>query len=382
MSKFICAHAGDADWKAALDSCLEQIRPSLGDAPAPSLGWCYVTDYYTEAAGQILDALRKRMPGVHWVGTVGVGVAADAVEYFDEPAMALMLADLPPGSFQLFSDARTFAAGSGFEAFTALVHADGGAPELQAQLKDMSEKTTTGYLFGGLSSARSRHVCFADAALSGGVSGVAFGPDVPVFSRVTQGCQPIGPQRVVTRAEGNYLVTLDDRRALDCVLEDLGLDADVPDPELRAELAQTLAGLVDTGEDTSARPGQFGANTEVRHIVGVGRKGGLLMIAERIKNGARLAFCKRNVEAAKNDLLRIVAEVRAQAEAAGGVRGALYISCSGRGGPHFGARNAEFEMVREALGEAPLIGFFAGGEIARHHLYGYTGVLTVFAGAA
>ena len=29
-----------------------------------------------------------------------------------------------------------------------------------------------------------------------------------------------------------------------------------------------------------------------------------------------------------------------------------------------------------------LIGFFAGGEIARHHLYGYTGVLTVFAGPA
>jgi small ligand-binding sensory domain FIST len=26
----------------------------------------------------------------------------------------------------------------------------------------------------------------------------------------------------------------------------------------------------------------------------------------------------------------------------------------------------------------PLVGFFAGGEIARRHLYGYTGVLTVF----
>jgi small ligand-binding sensory domain FIST len=26
------------------------------------------------------------------------------------------------------------------------------------------------------------------------------------------------------------------------------------------------------------------------------------------------------------------------------------------------------------------VGFFAGGEIARNHLYGYTGVLTVFTG--
>jgi small ligand-binding sensory domain FIST len=96
----------------------------------------------------------------------------------------------------------------------------------------------------------------------------------------------------------------------------------------------------------------------------------------------QLAFCKRNAAAAKLDLLRIVGEVRAQAEVAGGIRGALYISCSGRGGPHLGERHAEFSMVREALGAATLIGFFAGGENARHHLYGYTGVLTVFAGAA
>ena len=34
--------------------------------------------------------------------------------------------------------------------------------------------------------------------------------------------------------------------------------------------------------------------------------------------------------------------------------------------------------LRRALGDVPLVGFFAGGEIARNHLYGYTGVLTVF----
>ncbi|MEF3367712.1 FIST N-terminal domain-containing protein [Methylocystis sp. 9N] len=380
MSKFISAHAGGADWKVALGSCWAQIGSQLQDGARPKLGWCYLTDHYTPAAGNILDSLQQRLPEVHWVGAVGVGVGADSVEYFDEPGMALMLADLPPESFKVFSGQKPLEAGAnGFEAFTALVHADGSNPDLPIQLKELSEKTATGYLFGGLSSARNQPLCFADEVLLGGLSGVAFGPETPVFSRVTQGCQPIGPQRAITRAEGNYLVTLDNARALDCALEDLGLSPEVPDPELRAELAETLAGLVDAGEDASARPGQFGANTEVRHIVGVGRKGGLLVIAEQIKAGMQLAFCKRNAEAAKHDLLRIIGEVRAQAESAGGVRGALYISCSGRGGPHFGQPHAEFEMVRQALGDAPLIGFFAGGEIARHHLYGYTGVLTVFA---
>ena len=60
------------------------------------------------------------------------------------------------------------------------------------------------------------------------------------------------------------------------------------------------------------------------------------------------------------------------------IAGAVYISCSGRGGPHFGAPSAEAQILQHALGDVPLVGFFAGGEIARHHLYGYTGVLTVF----
>jgi small ligand-binding sensory domain FIST len=118
----------------------------------------------------------------------------------------------------------------------------------------------------------------------------------------------------------------------------------------------------------------------VRHLVGVDRQHQVLAIAEQIEPGMRLAFCTRNAEAAQLDLVRIATEIRAELEsgAAPRVAGVLYVSCSGRGGPHFGARHAELQMVRKALGDVPLVGFFAGGEIARHHLYGYTGVLTVF----
>ena len=112
----------------------------------------------------------------------------------------------------------------------------------------------------------------------------------------------------------------------------------------------------------------------------------------------QLAFCQRNVAAARADLVRICAEIReelapAELELASGAAaqpdssapprekrmcGAIYVSCSGRGGPHFGGPSAELQIVRRALGDVPLAGFFAGGEIAHHHLYGYTGVLTVF----
>ena len=139
-------------------------------------------------------------------------------------------------------------------------------------------------------------------------------------------------------------------------------------------------GLIATAEDVPTRPGQFGADTVVRHLMGVDRQHRVLAVAEQVEPGMRLAFCTRNAEAAQLDLVRIATEIRAELEsgAAPHMAGALYVSCSGRGGPHFGARHAELQMVRRALGEVPLVGFFAGGEIARHHLYGYTGVLTVF----
>ena len=112
----------------------------------------------------------------------------------------------------------------------------------------------------------------------------------------------------------------------------------------------------------------------------------------------QLAFCQRNAQAARADLMRICAEIREELEPeelhltsatapaapepeparARQIAGAIYVSCSGRGGPHFGAPSAELQIVRHALGDVPLIGYFAGGEIARHHVYGYTGVLTVF----
>jgi len=145
----------------------------------------------------------------------------------------------------------------------------------------------------------------------------------------------------------------------------------------------------------------------VRHLVGVDPAHRAVAIAELVQPGMRLAFCSRNVESARRDLVRICSEIREELtpdllpqRAAGDaaqtqapahraalaqpvsatqhVAGAIYVSCSGRGGPHFGGASAELKIVQHALGDVPLVGFFAGGEIARHHLYGYTGVLTVF----
>jgi small ligand-binding sensory domain FIST len=413
MKRFLHGHATHPDAGMALALAAAQIEAQRerGDhATAPTLGWLYLTDHFVNQAEALLADVRQRWPGVQWVGASGVGIAAGGVEYIDEPAIALMLAELPRERFRLFSGTRPL---GDFAAHTAQVHADGATDDLAGLIADMSDRTACGYLFGGLASGRSRTLQIAGEALSGGLSGVAFDAEVALVSRVTQGCQPVGPQRRVSAGERNVVTTLDDQPALDCLLRDLQLEGVEPRQAL-PRLRQILVGLNDAEDDDlttiAHRPREdsttrsaFGTDTRVRHLIGLdpGRRG--IAIADNVTTGSSLAFCMRNVEAARRDLVRICAEIREEVEpetlplaaalalrdAVGdaapgmlsktnGIAGAVYVSCAGRGGPHFGAPSAELAIVRHALGDVPLVGFFAGGEIARRHLYGYTGVLTVF----
>jgi small ligand-binding sensory domain FIST len=406
---FAHAHATHPDWHMALALVAAQIDAQLAARSAkrdagpdlleaaegrPTLGLVYFSDRYATAADALYAELQQRWPGLAWAGACVSGLCASGVEYIDEPALALMLCELPAGSFEVFSgtqplrpDPRPWdvpATG----AWTALVHADGGMPDLPALLAELAERTGAGYLFGGLVSSRARAVQLADGVFDGGLSGVAFSRDVGLISRVTQGCQPIGPVRQITAAEGNVVLTLDDQPALACLLADLGIALDEPRralPVLRA----TLVGLSDAGADMLAR-GQFGSDVRVRHLIGLDPGRRAIAVGAEVQPGMQLAFCQRDVQAARRDLVRICSEIREElapeedgAPAHGlhglrGIAGALYVSCNGRGGPHFGGPSAELEIVRHALGDVPLVGFFASGEIARHHLYGYTGVLTVF----
>ena len=392
---FAAGHAAHRDWRVALaralDDMLHDARVATahaaggGELPAEyTLGLCYLTDAFAGDAEAILAELKLRLPGVHWVGTVGVGVAATGAEHFDVPALALMLAPLPRTAFRVFSGVQPLRAdGADFQPYTALVHADGRMPDLQELLPELAERTASGYLFGGLSASRGRSVQIADAVFDGGgLSGVAFSAEVGVVSRVTQGCQPIGPRRLVSRAQDNFVITLDGRGALDCVMEDLGLPPDMALEPVAEALSNTLVGL-HPGEDAElVAPVAFGADMLVRNIIGLDPRAGVVAIGDAVAKGAWLIFCRRDPAAALADLRRIAREIRDELVDSDRVAlGAVYVSCSGRGGPHFGRPAAELELIRDVLGDVPLAGFFAGGEIAHSRLYGYTGVLTVFAAA-
>ncbi|HKC42529.1 MAG TPA: FIST C-terminal domain-containing protein [Burkholderiales bacterium] len=372
---FRAGHARADRWRDAAEASLRRMGTI---PPGANLGFLYLSDRLAGAAADVLEYLKQATGVADWVGTVGVGVLATGIEYFDEPALTVMLATLPEGEFKVFSGnsrppplgART---ASGAEAaHFAIVHGDPNTDDMPELIEDMSAKVASGYLVGGLSSSRARTFQLANEVLQGGLSGVVLSSRIGIATRLTQGCSPLrhGPgatpaRHVVTEGERNIIVSLDGRPALDVLREDTGGAAggDLPRAAQSIHVALPVPGS-DTGDYL------------VRNLVGIDPQNKLIAIGAAVENGMPILFCRRDRASARDDLVRMLEAIGAEFDEA--PRGGLYFSCLGRGEHMFGTRSAELGIIRDRLGEFPLVGFFCNGEISHDRLYGYTGVLTLF----
>ncbi|MFI4988902.1 MAG: FIST C-terminal domain-containing protein, partial [Alphaproteobacteria bacterium] len=114
----------------------------------------------------------------------------------------------------------------------------------------------------------------------------------------------------------------------------------------------------------------------VRNLAGADAARGWLAIAAEVESGGKIMFCRRDAASARRDLAQMLQRLKARAK--GDVKGAVYYSCVARGPNLFGPGSAELGVLRDALGDVPLVGFFCNGEISNARLYGYTGVLALF----
>ena len=367
MPSFRYGHANAKDWREAANSCLAQ----LGQGPA-SLGFLYVTDLLADHLGDILALFKSKTGVPHWVGTVGIGVCATGREYLDEVAVAAMVGDFEPDTFRVFSgvasnnDVENVALKCGEAAPNfAIVHADPQNPHIGDLVTRLAGKVESGFLVGGLTSSRRRNLQVADGVVEGGISGVSFADNVIVATRLTQGCSPLGPKRTITACQNNVIITLDGRAALDVFKEDIG---EALARDLNRIGGHVFAGLPIPGSDTG--------DYLVRNLVGIDPANRLIAIGELVQPGQSVMFCRRDSKTANEDLARMLESIRKGMYSR--PRGGVYYSCIGRGASLFGPNSEELTLIREGLGDFPMVGFFCNGEISHNRLYGYTGVLTLF----
>ncbi len=370
--RFFSATAQDSEPGALVQSLAAGLALDA-TASESHFGILYLSDAMARHGDAVLKGLRAATGVAHWTGCAGTALIVDREEIYDRPAAVAMVGELSPDAFHLIRGPVDSLEGlrqqlQGFvspeEPARLILHADPGFAGLEDLLTRIDQETAW-FTTGGVSSGQGEVIQFAGDVVAGGVSGLALRETVPLAARHTQGCSPLPGQHRLTETWRNIIVKLDERPALPVFREVIG---DVLARDLRRALGYVHIGLPISGSDTG--------DYRVRNIIGIDLDRDLLAVGEMLNQGDPILFVRRDGQAARDDLERMLEEIRVQCP--GGIRGGIYVSCLGRGRHQFGDEGTELMIVQDALGDVPLVGFFANGEIFANRLYGYTGVLTLF----
>ncbi|MFK7839002.1 MAG: FIST N-terminal domain-containing protein [Bdellovibrionales bacterium] len=404
-SHFASASAIGSDWREVSKAVLEHLEAVKTDGVDFNLGFLYLTDALSDDAESILNLFKSVLGVDHWVGANGIGVVSTGESHIDKPAISAMIGCFDPDSFHLFpanhlnGDALKDHMSDWLkdhDPMLVIAHGDPTAEEDPANTLKSLNDVIPGFIVGGLSSSRNTQVQIANDINNNGVSGVAFSNSVQVMSALSQGCEPIGSTHVITKCDEHTILELDHKKALhvferdlrDMALKKIGEDPDqiLIDPldiESKDDLPPNFQSLM-SGEMHVAFPVSQSDQNDflVRNIMRVDQDEGSIMVAQYLTNHESITFVHRDDNTVQEDLSKTLVKLRKRASDASGQfkpKGALYFSCAGRAMAEFeGRADSEMRLIHDIIGDVPLCGFYAGGEISNARLYGYTGILTLF----
>jgi small ligand-binding sensory domain FIST len=354
------------------------VLEQIGEAPQLALLFC--SPHHVDAMGDIAAAVRGLVhPGV-LAGATAVAVLGGDEEVEDDPAVTLWAARLaaPPRPVRL--TAAPTAGGLVVAGLTATTFDPGDVLLLLADPFTLPVEDLVDALggldppvpvAGGMASAAQRPggnrlVLDAEVVADGGVGVVLPAAAAPRVV-VSQGCRPLGQPMIVTRSEGNLLLEMAGRPALERLEEAVAGAA----PDERARLAGGLQiGIAVDEHRMTFDTGDF----LVRSVVGADRGAGALALGQRVEVGTTVQFHVRDAEAADHDLRRAMAGRDGD--------GALVFTCNGRGRHLFGAPDHDARVVAEAIDSRAVAGMFCAGEIgpvgARSYLHSFTASVLLF----
>ena len=374
--------------QAAREACAS-VREGLG-AERPTLVVMFASPALCEAAEELLAAVHGELGPEHLIGAMGEAIVGDGREIEDGPALAVWAARLPGAEvipFRLV--ARPLGEGMGVLGWPDAVSDEAaGGVGLVVMLAEPFTFPADGLLaelngeegpvvVGGLASGGRRpgeHRLFAgtDVVDEGAVAVALRG--ARMHTVVSQGCMPIGPEMVITAAEGSTVHELAGKPAMEKLQQ---VVEELEPEERRLALEGLLAGLVINENTPDYERGDF----LIRSIHGGDRESGALIVGERVRVGQTMRFHVRDARSADEDMR---AQLRAaRAELAGAAPGgALLFSCNGRGTRMFPGPDHDAAAIAEELERIPAAGLFCNGEIGpvggRSFLHGFTATMVLF----
>jgi small ligand-binding sensory domain FIST len=386
---FASALAAGKDWKKAVREAAGKIERDLGRTAA-DLTLFFVSEGFDGATPEAVAALiAEKIPSKVLIGCNSSGVIGAKSEIEMEPAVSAMAMRLPGVKLTPFYlTPEDTAAQNGNDLIGRLdiyptdkphfiCLADPETADIMRLLADFNDGYKGLPIVGGLASGTvmgaTNWMCLNGAVYKEGAVGVAMSGAIEFEVIVAQGCRPIGKPLVITRADGNVLYELAGRPALEVVRE---LLSSLPGSE-RALAEQSLSvGLVMNENQSTFRRGDF----LVRNLMGFDPDAGSLVVGARLKVGQTLQFQVRDASTSSEDLIELL-EKSETIHHDSAPKGALLVSCCGRGRNFYGKPDHDAKAIQAVKGPLPLTGFFANGEIgpvgSKNYVHGYTSSLVI-----
>jgi small ligand-binding sensory domain FIST len=381
--RFASALSTSPNTDGAIDEVCSRAAEDLG--ATADLAVVFFSPHHSPQAETICGEVTRRLSPGCLLGCSGESIVGNDREIEGDPALALWLAALPDVSlrplelgFAKTPDGGTLLgwpeelSGTWPAGSALILLADPFSFPADWLLERLNEDHPGVPVLGGMASGaaspgRNRMIVGNKVVGAGAVGALVHGA-VQIRAVVSQGCRPIGRPYVVTKAEHNVIAQLSGKPPL-VQLQEL-FDELTPYDQQLVQRGLHLGLVINEYQDRFGR-GDF----LIRNCIGADRETGALAIGDYLRTGQTVQFHVRDAQTADEDLRELLSQ-------AGGASAALLFTCNGRGTRLFDVPNHDASVVRAMLGQIPVAGFFAQGEMGpiggKNFLHGFTASTAVF----
>jgi small ligand-binding sensory domain FIST len=373
-----------ADTRLAAEDVARRVCDDLGGEPA-DLAFLFISPEHVDDAEHAAAAVADLLAPGALAGATGEAVIGTGRELEGQPAVSLLATSLPGGRAHVHHlSVRDAGDGPAVEMPAGLVPSPGEPMLLVADpytfpadafLDGVNARFDGAVAVGGLASGGSGPgghalVCGRRVLRHGAVAVVLEG-GIGLRVLVSQGCAPVGPEMVVTSADGNVIHELAGRPAYQKLTD---IVAALDDHERDLVQRGLLAGLVIDENRAEYGPDDY----LMRAVMGGDADQGSLLVGDVVRVGQTFRFHARDARTADADLR---AALRSHAANGGRPRAALLFACNGRGTNMYAEADHDAGAVADELGSIPLAGMFCSGEIGpvggQTFLHGFTATMAL-----
>lgn len=384
---YAASHSTNANLSSAVQEVCQEVMRQLG-GQAPDLAFAFVSHAHAEHFDGLAAMLRERLSVRVLLGCTGETIIGGGEEIEDGPALSIWAASLPDAElvpFHIeFGETPDGLLAVGFPDDLADRVADTRAVFLlgdpftsvpDSVIGRLADELPSVPLLGGMASGGSpgaNRLFLNDDSLETGAVAVLVRGGPQIRSIVSQGCRPVGPTFVITKAERNIVFELGGKPTIERLREFF--------PSLPPRDQQLVQGGLHLGLAMSElKPNLERGDFLIANVIGADPNLGAIAIGNLARVGQTVQFHVRDADTADEDLTHMLQAARGTTPVA---HAALLFSCNGRGTRLFSEPHHDASAIQRLLGPIPVAGFFAQGELGpvgdKNYIHGYTASIACF----